>query len=47
MHSQQDILFLKTLEDLEKRVNQQDPYQILGASALIRKLFLDDHPLVD
>jgi hypothetical protein len=47
MHSQQDNLFLKTLEDLEKRINQQDPYDILGASALIRKLFLDDHPLVD
>lgn len=42
-----DALFLETLKDLEARITQQDPYTILGASALIRKLLLDDAPLVD
>jgi hypothetical protein len=40
-------LFLQTLIDLEQRIVATDPYDILGASALIRKMFLDDHPLVD
>ncbi len=40
-------LFLDTLSDLEKRVASQDDYEVLGASALIRKLLLDEHPLVD
>ena len=40
-------LFLETLKDLEARVSARDPYTILGASALIRKLLLDDVPLVD
>jgi hypothetical protein len=41
-----DQLFLDTLRDLETRIVAQDPYTILGAAALIRKLLLDDHPLV-
>jgi hypothetical protein len=40
-------LFIRTLDDLERRIAEQDPYEILGGSALVRKLFLDDHPLVD
>ena len=42
-----EALFLKTLGDLEERIASQDEYEILGASALIRKLLIDDHPLVD
>ena len=40
-------LFLKTVEDLERRLLERDPYEILLIAGLIRKLFLDDHPLVD
>lgn len=47
MQSQFKQLFLKTISDLENKISSKDPYEILGASALIRKLFLDDHPLVD
>ena len=47
MLSQQEQLFIRTIEDLEKRIIDNDPYEILGASALIRKLFLDDNPLVN
>lgn len=42
-----EALFLRTLEDIEKRLAQTDPYEILFIAALIRKLFLDDFPLVD
>ncbi len=40
-------LFLRTLDDIERRLTEADPYEILMMSALIRKLFLDDNPLVD
>ncbi len=40
-------LFLKTLEDIRSRLTQSDPYEILLIAGLLRKLFLDDHPLVD
>jgi hypothetical protein len=40
-------LLLRTLEDIETRVKSHDPYEVLGLSALIRKLFLDDNPLID
>jgi hypothetical protein len=40
-------LFCRTYDDLSERISSQDPYVILGASALIRKLFIDDDPLVD
>ena len=40
-------LFLDTLDDLENRIRSNNPYEILGVSALIRKLFLDSYPLVD
>jgi hypothetical protein len=42
-----EALFLRTLEDIEKRLAQTDPYEILFIAALVRKLFLDDFPLVD
>jgi hypothetical protein len=42
-----NTLFLKTLEDIESRLTQTDPYEILLIAGLLRKLFLDDHPLVD
>jgi hypothetical protein len=41
------ILFCNTLTDIEKRLAETDPYEILMISSLIRKLFLDDFPLVD
>ncbi len=47
MLTHQEQLYLKTLNDLNNRIISHDPYEILGVSALIRKLFLDDHPLVD
>ena len=41
------ILLLRTLQDIETRSKSLDPYTILGISALIRKLFLEKHSLVD
>lgn len=40
-------LFIRTLDDLERCISSNDDYTILHASALIRKLFLDESPLVD
>lgn len=40
-------LFCRTYDDLSSRITSQDPYEVLRASALIRKLFIDDNPLVD
>ena len=40
-------LLLRTLEDMEAKMKAPDLYEVLGLSALIRKLFLDDNPLVD
>lgn len=42
-----EALLLRTLGDLDHRIISTDPYEILGASSLIRKLLLDEHPLVD
>jgi hypothetical protein len=42
-----DRLFLRTLEDIEKRIDSKDSYELLGVSALLRKLLFDDFPLVD
>lgn len=42
-----EVLFLKTLQDLGSRAAETDEYEILGASALIRKLLIDGLPLVD
>ncbi len=42
-------LFLRTLEDLRMRVatGRRDQYEAIGIAALLRKLLLDDHPLID
>ena len=40
-------LFMSTLHDLASRIVDADEYNVLGASALIRKLLIDDFPLVD
>jgi hypothetical protein len=45
--NESEILFIRTLEDIEKRLSETDPYEILLLSGLIRKLFLDNFPLVD
>jgi hypothetical protein len=42
-----DELFLRTLDDLENCISSTDDYEVLRASALIRKLFLDGNRLVD
>jgi hypothetical protein len=42
-----ESLFLRTLDDLEKRTNATDEYEILLAAALLRKLLLDSPPLID
>ena len=42
-----ESLFLSTLHDLAKRVAARDEYDILGVSALVRKLILDETPLLD
>lgn len=38
-------LFIKTLEDIEKKMESRDGYEILMISGLLRKLLLDDNPL--
>lgn len=40
-------LFLETLKDIERRVVLNSTYEVLGISALIRKLLLDEFPLLD
>jgi hypothetical protein len=40
-------LLIHTLDDLSLRINSNDEYEVLLASTLIRKIFLDDHPLID
>lgn len=40
-------LFLKTLEDIEKKMNSRDSYEIFMISPLLRKLLIDDYPLID
>jgi hypothetical protein len=47
MSTQQEQLYLKTIDDLNNRISSHDPFDILSASVKIRKLFLDDRPLVD
>lgn len=42
-----ETLFLRTLADIENRLGESDPYEILLIAGLVRKLFLDDFPLVD
>jgi hypothetical protein len=47
MSTQHEQLYLKTIDELKNRINSQDPFDILSASANIRELFLKNHPLVD
>jgi hypothetical protein len=47
MSTQQEQLYLKTIDDLNNRISSNDPFDILSASGIIRELFLDDQPLVD
>lgn len=42
-----EMLFARTCSDLENRIASTDDYEILLIAGLLRKLFLDDHPLVD
>ena len=42
-----NALFLRTLSDIENRLTMSDPYEVLLIAGLLRKLFLDDFPLVD
>jgi hypothetical protein len=41
-----ESLFLRTLNDLENRILSDDDYELLGSSALLRKLLVDGDPLV-
>lgn len=40
-------LFIRTVDDVRARLESLDAYEVLGMSALLRKLLLDEHPLVD
>ena len=40
-------LFLKTLEDIKKKMNSRDGYEIFMIFPLLRKLLIDDYPLID
>jgi hypothetical protein len=40
-------LFVDVLDDLQAKIASQGAYEVLNASGLIRKLLLDDTPLVD
>ncbi len=42
-----DNLFLKTLEDIGKKMSSGDGYEIFMIAPLLRKLLLDDAPLMD
>jgi len=45
--NERENLFLKIYEDIENRLTQEDSYEILQISALLRKLLLDKQPLID
>ncbi len=47
MSTQQEDLYLKTIDDLKNRISSHNPFDILSASANIRELFFDDPPLVE
>jgi len=42
-----ELLFIRTVDELSQRINSNDAYEILQASGLIRKLFLDENPIVE
>lgn len=39
-------LFIKTLEDIGKRMKSQDEYEVLMITSLLRKLLVDKNPLI-
>ena len=47
MSTQQEHLYLKSIDELKDRISSHNPFDILSASANIRELFLDDPPLAD
>jgi hypothetical protein len=47
MSTQQEDLYLKTIDDLKNRIRSNNPFDILSASANIRELFLDNPPLAE
>jgi hypothetical protein len=42
-----DNLFLHTLKDLQTKICSNDHYEVLMAAALLRKLLIDENPLMD
>lgn len=40
-------LFIRTLEDLEKHIKSHDDYELQKVAGILRKLLLDESPLVD
>lgn len=42
-----EILFLRTLEDMENKLSSRDAYELLGLAALLRKLLFDENSLLD
>lgn len=42
-----DRLFIRTLADVERRIEETDEYEVLLIAGLLRKLLLDEHPLMD
>ena len=42
----QRILFIKTLADIDERLDSADDYDVVRVTALLRQLLLDQHPLV-
>lgn len=42
-----DQLFIRTIKDLESRLDSNDEYEILMIASLLRKLLLDRNPLTD
>lgn len=42
-----EILFLRTLDDINTRLSSTDFYEVMGISGLLRKLLLDGTPLID
>jgi hypothetical protein len=47
MKTEIEELYCYTVSDLERRIKASDPFEVLGASAVLRKLFLDEITLVD
>ena len=41
-----DRLFCHTVNDLAARADSDDEYEVLASSALVRKLLMDEEPLI-